>query len=219
MMQFTLEGDVAVLAFDDGKANVIGNRFIDEINDSLDRAEQEAKAVVVTGRKDRFSAGFDLEEFKQGPEATQKLLQRGAEMLLRVFSYPLPVVAACTGHAIAAGAFLLLASDTRIGTKGDFKIGLNETAIGMAIPVFGQELAIARLSKRHLTPAFVQATLYDPSSAVDAGFLDDTVEAENLLSHSMAIATQLASISGDAYAKNKQHSRATSIQRIKDSLS
>ena len=139
-------------------------------------------------------------------------------MFLRVFSHPQPVVAACTGHAIAAGAFLLLASDTRIGINGNYKLGLNETAIGSPFPVFGHELAASRLSKRHLTPALVQSKLYDPDGAVDAGFLDEVVAPENLESRSLSIAKQLSTLPARAYAKNKQDSRASSIQKIRDSL-
>ncbi|MCZ6459340.1 MAG: enoyl-CoA hydratase-related protein, partial [Gammaproteobacteria bacterium] len=124
---YTLEGEVAVIGMDDGKANAVGHALIDEINQGLTRSLAEAKAVVIVGRPGMFSAGFDLKEFENGPEATTALVAKGARMMLRLFSHPQPVVAACTGHAIAAGAFMLLASDTRIGVQGEFKIGLNET--------------------------------------------------------------------------------------------
>ena len=218
VMTYSLEGDVAILAFDDGKANAVSHTFIDAMNEGLGAALKEAKAVVISGRAERFSAGFDLSEFKKGPEATATLLNRGTEMFYRLFAHPQPVIAACTGHAIAAGGFLLLACDTRIGTSGDYKIGLNETAIGMSFPVFGHELANSRISKRHLTAVLLQATLYDPAGAIDAGFLDEAVAAEELQAHSVAIAAQLAQLPADAYAQNKQDIRAQSLQRIKDSI-
>lgn len=218
VMTYSLEGDVAILAFDDGKANAVSHAFIDAMNEGLNAASKEAKAVVISGRAERFSAGFDLSEFKKGPEATATLLNRGTEMFYRLFAHPQPVIAACTGHAIAAGGFLLLACDTRIGTSGDYKIGLNETAIGMSFPVFGHELANSRISKRHLTAVLLQATLYDPAGAIDAGFLDEAVAAEELQAHSVAIAAQLAQLPADAYAQNKQDIRAQSLQRIKDSI-
>ena len=218
VMTYSLEGDVAILAFDDGKANAVSHTFIDAMNEGLDAALKEAKAVVISGRAERFSAGFDLSEFKKGPEATATLLNRGTEMFYRLFAHPQPVIAACTGHAIAAGGFLLLACDTSIGTSGDYKIGLNETAIGMSFPVFGHELANSRISKRHLTAVLLQATLYDPAGAIDAGFLDEAVAAEELQAHSVAIAAQLAQLPADAYAQNKQDIRAQSLQRIKDSI-
>lgn len=218
MFDYTQEGDVAVLSLDDGKANAVGHAFIDAVNGGLDRAEKDAKAVVIAGRPGVFSAGFDLKEFEKGEDATLALVERGARMLLRIFSHPQPVVAACTGHAIAAGAFVLLASDTRVGVEGDFRIGLNETAIGMALPTFGFELAKSRLSKRAQTAAAIQATLYEPTAARDAGFLDEVVAPDALSECAMRHAAALAAYPGEAYAANKLGIRAESIATIRTSL-
>lgn len=217
-MNYEQRDDVAILHFDDGKANVVGHELIAAMHQGLDRAEQEAQAVVILGRPGRFSAGFDLEELKKGPQAGQELVNAGGKMLLRMFSHPQPLVGACTGHAIAAGAFMLLSCDTRIGTAGDFKLGLNETAIGMVLPVFGLELAAARLSRRHLTSAAIQATLFNPETALDAGFLDEIVTGEELLQRSIEVATQLAQYPAQSYAGNKLAIREASIERIRQSL-
>ena len=217
-MNYEQEGDVAVLHFDDGKANVVGHDLIAAMHQGLDRAQEEAQAVVILGRPGRFSAGFDLEEFKKGQQAGVELVTAGARMLLRMFSHPQPLIGACTGHAVAAGAFMLLSCDTRIGIPGDFKLGLNETSIGMVLPVFGLELAAARLSRRHLTAATIQARLYNPEDAVDAGFLDMIVAEEDLKQRSIETAAQLAVYPAEAYAGNKLAIRESSIARIRHSL-
>jgi enoyl-CoA hydratase len=217
-MNYREHGEVAVLHFDDGKVNAVGHDFVDAMNRGLDRAGSEAKAVVILGMDGKFSAGFDLSEFKKGPEALRSLRDKGARMLLRVFSHPQPVVAGCSGHAIAAGALILLACDSRIGRRGDFKIGLNETAIGMVLPVFALELARARLSQRHLTSAVVQSQLYGPDQAVDAGFLDRVVDAQDLQQHCIDVASQLAQLPTESYAANKAGARAVSLERIRTSL-
>jgi enoyl-CoA hydratase len=217
-MNYEQKGDVALLHFDDGKANVVGNDFVNSMNEGLDRAERDAKAVLIMGREGKFSAGFDLEELKKGPEAATALVTAGGRMLLRLFTHPQPVVAACTGHAIAAGAFTLLSCDTRIGIDGEFKIGLNETAIGMTLPEFGLELATARLSKRHLQTATVQARLFNPEQAVEVGFLDEVIDADMIQHHSLAIAGVLAQLPGENYAANKLAIRRPYIERIRASL-
>ncbi len=217
-MNFERKDAVAVLHFDDGKANAVGHELLDGIHEGLDRAAAEAKSVVVTGRDGMLSAGFDLKEIQKGPDAAAALVGKGAKTLLRLFSHPQPVVMACTGHAIAAGAFLLLTADNRIGAAGDFKLGLNETAIGMSFPVFGIELARARLDPRHLTRAFVQSHLYDPDGAVKAGYLDRVLPPEQVLEAAIAEAAALAELPGDAYAKNKRDIRAPYIAAIEASL-
>jgi len=218
MMNYEQHGEVALLHFDDGKANAVGHDFVDAMNQGLDQALDDAKAVIILGRPARFSAGFDLNEFKKGPAAAEKLRNKGAHMFLRLFSHPQPLVAACTGHAIAAGALILLACDSRIGTSGEFKIGLNETAIGMALPVFGREMASFRLSKRHLTAAYVQARLYNPDEAVDVGFLDSVIAEQDLKQQSIDLAARLAELPAQAYSANKHDIRQASIQRIQQSL-
>ena len=178
MLNYRLQDKVAVIGLDDGKANAVGHDFVDAMTEGLDKAEREAGAVVITGRDGVFSAGFDLKELAKGEQQRTDLVNRGAAMLLRLFSLPQPVVVASAGHAIAAGALVLLAADTRLGAAGDFKYGLNETAIGMSLPPFGMEMAKCRLSKRHQTQTIIQAQLYDPDAAQQVGYLDQVVAAD-----------------------------------------
>lgn len=217
MFDYKQDGDVAVLAIDDGKANAVSFDFISQMNENLDRAEKDAKAIVIAGRPGRFSGGFDLSVMQGGIEDMANLVLQGGRMMLRLFTFPLPVVAACTGHAIAAGGFMLLSSDTRIGVGGEFKIGLNETAIGMTLPVFGFQLAKARLAPTHFTPAVVQAKMYDPESAVDAGFLDQVVAPEELLPTAIEAATTLAAFPADSYLGNKLGMRSQFIEAMQES--
>jgi enoyl-CoA hydratase len=131
----SIEDGVAVIRLDDGKVNVVSHRVIDLLHRQLDTAEGEARAVAIIGRPGKLSAGFDLTEMTAGIERTRALVGAGGKLLMRIFGHPQPVVLAVTGHALAAGALLTLACDTRIGADGPSKIGLNETAIGMGLPL------------------------------------------------------------------------------------
>ena len=163
-MSATVEiaNDIALIRMDDNKANAINFDMLAALNAALDTAEAEAKAIVLTGREGRFSGGFDLNAFASLGSDVYKLLDAGAELLLRLYGGPLPLVAACTGHAIAMGVFILHACDTRIGTAGDYKIGANEAITGMNLPIFAMELARDRLHPSHLTRAMVQGFIYNP---------------------------------------------------------
>ena len=218
MLQYSQEGSVALIQLDDGKVNAVGHAFVDAVNEGLDRASESGSAVAILGKPGVLSAGFDLKEFEKGPEASAALRSRGAEMLLRVFTHPQPVVVGCTGHAIAAGALFLLACDTRVGAAGEFSIGLNETSIGLTLPVFGVELARFRLSKRHLTSAFTQAKLWDPEKAVDVGFLDRVVPPNEQIDAVLDEAAALAELPAEAYAGNKLSIRRDAADRIRASL-
>lgn len=215
---YELRDGVAVITLDDGKANALSPQVIDGIDACLSRAEEEASAVLLAGRPGRFSAGFDLSVMTAGIEPMRSLVIAGAELLLRLYGFPRPVVSACTGHALAMGALLLLASDRRVGARGAFKIGLNEVQIQMPLPAFGVEMARDRLSKRHFTQATTQARIYDPETAVDAGYLDATEPPETLLTVAEGIARELGGLPRAAFAETKRRERQATSERIRATL-
>ena len=94
VLTYTLEGNIAVVRMDDGKANALSETMIDSLVDALARAEKEASAMVLTGRPDRFCAGFDLRVMMQSPEAAMALLERGADMLMKLYGAKVPLVIA-----------------------------------------------------------------------------------------------------------------------------
>jgi enoyl-CoA hydratase len=220
-MSATIEitNDVALIRMDDGKANAINFEMLAALNKALDKAEAEVKAIVLAGRAGRFSGGFDLNAFASlGADGVYKLLDAGAELLLRLYGGPLPVVAACTGHAIAMGVFILNACDTRVGAVGDYKIGANEAITGMNLPIFALELSRDRLNPTHLTRATVQGFIYDPKGAVEAGYLDMLAEADKVEATALGVAAQLAQLPGASYAWNKNALRKGTLDRIRASL-
>jgi len=214
----SIEDGVAVIRLDDGKVNVVSHRVIDLLNASLDAALEQARSVAIVGREGKLSAGFDLTEMTAGSERARDLVAAGGRLLMRVFGHPQPVVVAVTGHALAAGALLALACDTRIGGDGPAKIGLNETAIGMGLPRYATELAAARLSPAHLTRSAVQAEIYDPAGAVDAGYLDRVVPAAECASAAIEEARRLGQLSTGAHSHTKLALRQAMIDRVLDGL-
>jgi enoyl-CoA hydratase len=165
-----------------------------------------------------FSGGFDLSTMKEGPTATRAMLKAGATLLMSIYNHPKPVVIGCAGHAIAMGAFITMAGDERIGAEGNFKIGMNETAIGMTLPTFGFELARARLSKRHFDRAVVHSTIYDPAGAVEAGILDRLVSPERLEAECLEAAGRLATLKQPAFQNNKRIAHAETVDTILSTL-
>ena len=210
----TIEDGVAVVRLDDGKVNVVSHRVIERFHAALDQAEAEATAVAVVGREGKLSAGFDLSEMTKGAAEARALVCAGGRLLMRIFGHPQPVTVAVTGHALAAGALLVLACDTRIGAEGPAKIGLNETAIGMGLPRYAVELAQARLDPAHLTRAAAQAEIYDPAGAVAAGYLDRVVPAAECEAAAVAEARRLGQLPARAHAHTKRALRTALVERV-----
>ena len=212
---YELKNDVAVVSMDDGKANAFNPDMIAAVNDLLDRAENEAKAVVLTGRDGVFSGGFDLRIAQGGdPEAANNMRVAGTKLMMRLYGLPLPLVIAASGHAVALGAFCLLTADYRVGVSGEFRIGLNETSLGMSLPPFGLMLARERLSKRYLTRATMAATMFSPEDAKDAGFLDEIVARDEVHDTALKVASSLVDLDGAAYASVKEGLRGESISGV-----
>jgi enoyl-CoA hydratase len=209
---------VAVLRMDDGKANALGYDLMDALDAALDRAEKEASAVVLIGRAGRFSAGFDLKQMMAGVEQARALVTRGAGSLLRLYTLPMPLVMAVSGHALAAGALLVLTGDVRIAARGAFRIGLNEVQIGMPVPVLAMELARDRLTPSHLMSATLFATVVDPEQAVVAGWVDELADEAAVLDRAIERARQLAALPRDAYAKTKMVLRERSVRYMRETL-
>lgn len=215
---FELQGNIAVLRLDDGKANALGYDLMNELDACLDRAEKEAKAVVLAGRAGRFCAGFDLKAMMSGVEAASALVGRGAKTLMKLYAHPQPLVIACTGHAMAGGALVLLTGDVRIAVRGAFKIGLNEVQIGMPVPVLAMELARDRLDPRFLTRSTLFAELVDPDGALFAGYVDEVVDEPQLMERAFAEANRLAALPAQAYARTKTILREKTIRYVDDTL-
>jgi len=204
---FAEEELYSIIQLDDGKANALSFAMWEQINKALDKAEAAGKVVIIAGRPGKFSAGFDLSVMGQGGDAMIKLMRTGVETARRLLEFPTPVVAAASGHALAMGALLLLSTDYRIGIHGNYKIGLNEVAIGMTLPHFGVELARARLNAAHFNRAVGLASIYDAPGAVIAGYLDEAVEETGLMDRAGTVAGELAGLNMDAHRGSKARVR------------
>jgi enoyl-CoA hydratase len=218
IVSYTLVDGIATIAMDDGKANALSRVMLEQLGAAFDRAQTEAQAVALIGREGRFCAGFDLREMMAGPDSARALVELGGHFLMRVYEMPLPVVIGCTGHALAAGALLVATGDSRIGAQGVFKIGLNEVATGIPVPILALELARDRLLPTELFAAVVHSKIYDPESAAQAGWLDDVVEPGSVVVEARGEAARLAKLPQRAYAISKLSVRRATAAHVRETL-
>lgn len=217
-----IKDGVATIAMDDGKANVLSTAMIAELNTAFDAAEAEDAIVVLTGRAGMFSGGFNLKEMQAGPKEAMTLTSKGSKLARRILAFPRPVIMVSPGHTIAMGAFLALACDYRIIAEGDFKVGLNETMIGMTMHNFGIELARYRLAKNYFNRCVINAEIFNPRDAVRAGFFDRTVPVEQLPMAGPMAAGMFGQLNKTAFRNTKLRSRKAAFaildQAIADDL-
>lgn len=216
---YELDERIATITIDDGKVNAFSIPMLKAIHGAFDQAERDGAIVVLTGREGYFSAGFDLKVFAGGDVAQViEMLTLGATLAERILGFATPVITACSGHTVAAGAFMTLAADLRIGADGPFRVGLNEVKIGLTVPWFVIELARQRLLPAELNRSVVSATMYGPSEAVAAGFFDRIVPSDELLPASLAAAAELAELNPAAHAATKLRVRGNALKAIRSAI-
>lgn len=217
-VSYELRDRVATIRIDDGKRNALAPEVLREIYAALDRAEKDRATVILTGRESVFSAGFDLKVMQRGGMNALRMLRMGYALTARVMTYPYPVIAACNGHVMAMGVFLMLSADYVIGSRGDFRIAANEVAIGLTMP----RVAAAMLRHR-LTPAAYQRAVtlsefFDVESARDAGFFDDVVDPARLEERAAEQAAAYLALDLRAHAATKRRIRGPLVRHIRRSL-
>ncbi len=213
---YTLAQGVATISIDDGKANAMSLAMLSAINAALDQAQADNAVTVMRGRAGMFSGGFDLSVFKRDPHELCQMLEAGARLAHRLLSFPHPVLAACTGHAVAMGAFLLLAADVRVGIDLHTRIQVNEVQIGLTLPKFAIEICRQRLSPAHFNLAATTALPYAPQQAMAAGFLDEVAPIDAFDSVVQLHCARLVGLNREAFTATKLRLREQSLQALRD---
>ena len=218
LIAYHLEDGIATLTLNNGKVNAISPDVIAAFNAALDQAVADRAVVIITGQPGILSGGYDLKVMTAGPKEAVALVTAGSTLARRLLSHPFPVIVACPGHAVAKGAFLLLSADYRIGVEGPFSIGLNEVQIGMTMHHAGIELARDRLRRSAFHRSVINGEMFDPQSAVDAGFLDKVVTGEELQGAALAAARQLKKINMLAHKNTKLKVRKQLLETLDDAI-
>ncbi|PWB35962.1 crotonase/enoyl-CoA hydratase family protein [Pseudomonas sp. SDI] len=218
LITYQLDDGIATLTLNNGKVNAISPDVIAAFNAALDQAVADRAVVIITGQPGILSGGYDLKVMTAGPKEAVSLVTAGSTLARRLLSHPFPVIVACPGHAVAKGAFLLLSADYRIGVEGPFSIGLNEVQIGMTMHHAGIELARDRLRRSAFHRSVINAEMFDPISAVDAGFLDKVVPAEQLHETALAAARQLKKINMLAHKNTKLKVRKGLLELLDEAI-
>ncbi|MCV7206197.1 enoyl-CoA hydratase [Mycolicibacterium peregrinum] len=221
LVSYELNDAVATITMDDGKVNALSPAMQAEINAALDQAAGgaaagEVKAVVLAGNSKVFSGGFDLSVFSSGDvAATLGMLAGGFELSVRCLSFPVPVIMAATGHAIAMGSFLLLSGDHRVGAVTS-RCQANEVKIGMTLPNAAIEIMRMRLTRAAFQRGIAMAAVFTGDAAIAGGWLDEVVEADAVLSRAQEVAAEAAAtLNTGAHVASKLKARAEALTAIR----
>jgi enoyl-CoA hydratase len=215
LVTYQVDDGIATITMDDGKVNVLSPSMLTEIGEALDHAVADRAVALLEGREGIFSAGFDLNVLRAGGPDAGAMVRAGFDLAVRMLSLPVPLVIACTGHAVAMGVFLLLSGDYRVGASGSFRLTANEVAIGIPMPHAAVEICRHRLTPAAFNRAIILAETFDPEAAVQAGILDTVVDAGHVREAAHTTAAGLSKLDLTAHAESKRRTRAAALDAIR----
>lgn len=217
MINTDINGAVAHVVYDDGELNILSANAIAKLIQTVQFLEsnREVKTLVLEGNGRAFSAGLDLAVMQQDDETRQSLLADMGRLLISLYKSRLRVVSLCAGHAVAAGAMLLLVSDYRVGVERSGKIGFSEVAKGIPLAELAIRLAEQRLTRSELFAATALSRMYNPDAACRAGFLDVAMSNyRDAKYHALDQAENLAKLDDHAYLETLQAVRAELLNAV-----
>jgi enoyl-CoA hydratase len=203
-------GGIAVVKMTHGKANALDIEFCEAIAAQFEALRSsDARAVVLTGQGQMFSAGVNLIRLSEGGAAyVRRFLPALHRLYDTVFFFPKPVVAAVNGHAIAGGCVLECCADKRIAVAGGGRIGVTELLVGVPFPPLAFEIMRFASPPRYLADGMFSGATFTPDVALTRGLIDELAEGPAaLLDRAMAAAETLAALSPAAFAQTKQQIR------------
>jgi enoyl-CoA hydratase len=210
------DGGVRLLTLDRPPANALDETLLADLGAALDDARRDpaVRALVLTGAGSFFSGGFDLRAPRRDDDAARTLRVLYRDIHTNLLTFPKPTVAHMNGHAIAGGLVLVLACDYRLGADGDYKVGLNEVAIGASFPRAALEIVRLRLPHARAAELLLGAALYPSSQALRLGIVDELLPAEKLGPTVLRRAARMGAFPRDAYAHTKAALVEDAVRRI-----
>jgi enoyl-CoA hydratase len=214
---YSIENKRANITMDDGKANAMDFDYFEEMNSALTEIESsESRVLIIKGRQGFFSGGLDLKLISTlTPNDIDKLAETFARTMLRVFLYPIPTVAICTGHAIAGGAMLAFACDRRHVINGNYRIQVNEIAIGIPLPSWMLLIGKSAIPPGFQTEALLHAKTYTPKEACDAGIFHGLIDnGEDIHVAVKSDIEALMNLNKPAYSISKKRLRGKETEEV-----
>lgn len=210
--------EVTVVTLDRPPANALTQASFDELTALLAEVGHDAsvRAVILTGTGRFFSAGLDLfEVFGADADTFRAFTVAFDAGFTALFGFPKPVVAAVNGHAIAGGAMLVAAADTRLVADGAAQLGFTEVLVGVPFPASALEIVRFACAGPHLTELLYDGKTYLPRPAHERRLADEVVPADELMTRARAVAADLGSRPPAAFAGIKQALRADALARMR----
>jgi len=190
--------------------NALGPELVRRLREAVEAAPANgAQALLLSGAPGLFSAGLDVPALL--PMKRDDLRIFWADffgLCADLACSKIPIVAAITGHAPAGGAVLAIMCDYRVMADGAFKIGLNETQVGLAVPERIQAVLRRLVGAYRAERLMVAGTMLDAADAKAIGFVDELVASDLVVPRAIEWMSELLRLPADAMSETRRLARA-----------
>lgn len=210
-----VENGVASIVMDDGKANAMDPVFFGRLNAALDQAQADgARLVIISGREGIFSGGLNVKLLPTlSPEQLIEMVTEFGRTMTRVYTFPLPVVAALTGHTIAGGCQLAFCCDRRYWVEGPWRMQMNEMLTGMMFPSWMVNIFQRTVPIPFQMEMLLHAHTYSPAEALAKGLIHGLApEGSDVAALARESCVDLTILNPKAYAASKKLIRASEAE-------
>src|SRR5690554_5377875 len=221
MIEHSRHQDIHELRLARPPVNALDPALCRRLRDGVAEALAEgAQGLVLSGGAGVFSAGLDV-PYLLGLERADEVryAMSGFIDAARVLAQsPVPVVAALDGHAPAGGCVLALCCDYRVMAEGDFRIGLNETQVGLVAPEGIQRLMRRVVGPHRAERLLVGGEMVDAQRALAIGLVDELAPAEDVPQRAHAWLARLLALPARPVLATRAIARAEVVEALRPEL-
>jgi len=209
--------NIAILQLNRGKANAINAEMVNELLDALItlKTNDKVKGVVLTGHGEFFSAGLDvIELYSYDEHEIAEFWKVFDRLSRRIVMFPKPIVAAITGHSPAGGCVLAIGCDYRVMAEGNYRIGLNEVAVGIVVPepIFHMYSFLVGRGKAH--QYLLEGKLHLPEEALACNLVNEIAPLNEVLNRAIAQLKVFMQYNSAVWTKSKMNFRSPLIPEL-----
>jgi enoyl-CoA hydratase/carnithine racemase len=170
-----------------------------------------AQGIVLSGGPKVFSAGLDVPHLLSLGEDRAALFAAWSSFFdaaRALAESPVPVAAALAGHAPAGGCVLALCCDYRVMAEGPYRIGLNETQVGLVAPEGIQWLMRRVVGHQRAERLLVGGEMVDSARAHAIGLVDDLADIDDVVTRARRWVEGLVALPREPMLRTRAISRA-----------
>ncbi|MCB1607513.1 MAG: enoyl-CoA hydratase/isomerase family protein [Xanthomonadales bacterium] len=218
MLERIEHGPILELQLARKPVNALNPALIALLRQAIEQApSQGIEGIVLSGSPGVFSAGLDVPALVKLDRRQMSAFWSDFSATMRAIACsPVPTVAAITGHSPAGGAVLAIWCDYRVMAEGEFRIGLNETQVGLAIPppiIAGLQRLVGPFRGERLV---AEGSMLDAGQALACGMVDQLVPLASVTETAVGWLQRHLALPRHAFTANRTAARRDLVQLFEE---